>query len=285
MGSTLSLRRLVGPPAPKQVWMVDTPAQLTAGTAQDSQVTSAANLASMGKFSLNEFGRSKLPSRAIFCAGVYLPGRKDVVRRSFQSWERIRGTWIRYSFARHAGKEYVVLFGVYGAAMALEALQLLRDGEVRSAFFVGSMYAKKLPVGAIFIPTEIEDRAGIVPIDDPRASYATPDKTILALTRAELKKRKVTYSEGRISSVPAVLHGIEHVHDSVRLDRSIMGQEMEGSTFLHFTKKHGIRSGALLYVSDNERHSIISGAKGVREARRRALKNIARVAVEVLQSL
>jgi len=237
----------------------------------------------MGSYSKVIFGRGRLPPRALLCAGVYLPERKDLVRRSFTSWERVRGTWIRYTYAKALGKEFLVLFGIYGAAMTLEAIQLLRDGGVRSLFFVGSMYAKRLPVGSIVIPVEVEDKAGVMTLDDPTAVHATPDEKVLRSTRSQLKRRDIEFSEGRISSVPAVLHGIEHIMDSVRQDERVIGQEMEVSTFLHFTRKHAIRAGALLYVSDNERHSIISTAKEATAARRKALRTVSSVAVAVLQ--
>ncbi len=237
----------------------------------------------MGRFSQTVFGQTRLPSRAVICAGVYLPSRKDAFRRTFDHWERTRGSWIRYSFGRLGEKEYAVLFGIYGAAMMLETVQLVREGGVHSVFMVGSMYAKSLPVGEIVIPTTIEDRAGVVAVDDSSASLATPDNAMLAFTRDELETRKLLYTEGMVSSVPAVLHGIERIHRSIRDDHRIIGHEMEGSTFLHFTRKHGVRAGALFYVSDNERHSIISGAKGTRVARRKALRTAATVAVAVLQ--
>ena len=237
----------------------------------------------MGKFSEFEFGRSRLPGRAIICASVYSTGRKEAFRRVFDSWSTIRGRWIRYSFARLDSKEYVVLFGIYGAAMMLETVQLLREGGVESMFMTGSMYAKKLPVGAIVIPTEIEDRAGIVGIDNPSAVHATPDEKMLVAMREELANRKISYTEGRVSSVPAVLHGIQHVDEHIKHSTEIIGQEMEGSTFLHFTRKHGLKAAALFYVSDNDRHSIISGMKGVVEARRAALKATADVAAAVLR--
>jgi len=167
--------------------------------------------------------------------------------------------------------------------MMLETVQLLRDGGVQSMFMVGSMYTKKLPIGAIVIPTEIEDQAGIVGIDNPSAIPAMPDRKMLDATRDELTTRRIAYSEGKVLSVPAVLHGIQCVISHLKQQTEIVGQEMEGSTFLHFTKKHGIEAGALFYVSDNNEHSIISARKGVVEARRIALRAVADVAVAILQ--
>lgn len=236
----------------------------------------------VGQFSSFEFGRDRLPRRAIIGAGVYSPGRMAAFRRQFDRWERIRGQWVRYSFARCGKKEYAVLFGVYGAAMMLETVQLLRDGGVRSVYMVGSMGARSLPIGTVVVPTSIEDRAGVVVVDNPHAKSSTPNQRMLDLTRNELEARDIPFSEGKVVSVPAVLHGIDHLEKHVR-GRDLVGHEMEGSTFLHFTRKHGVAAGALFYVSDNEKHSIIAGAVDVRKARRRALLSAASVAVAVLQ--
>lgn len=229
------------------------------------------------------FGRSRLPRRAIICAGVYTVTRKEAFRRNFDNWTRVKGSWLRYSFARWKDKEFVVVFGTYGAAMMLETVQCLRDGGVRSCYMVGSMGARNLPVGTIVLPTSIEDKAGVVSIDDHSAGASSPDEAMLRLTIDKLKSMRLAYAEGRTVSVPAVLHGIKHVNDYVRKENRLIGHEMEGSTFLHFARKHGVKAGALFWVSDNEKHSIIAGARGVREARRKATLSIAKVAVEVMR--
>jgi purine-nucleoside phosphorylase len=150
-------------------------------------------------------------------------------------------------------------------------------------FLVGSMYAKRLPVGAIVLPTQVDDMAGVVKIDDPDAGPATPDEQILEQVRSELRGRGVEFTEGRTFSTPAVLHGIEHVSEAVRRDHEVIGVEMETSTFLHFARKHGVKAGALLYVSDNDRHSIISKGKNLRAARLDGLRIASSVAVSVLR--
>jgi nucleoside phosphorylase len=70
---------------------------------------------------------------------------------------------------------------------------------------------------------------------------------------------------------------------SLSEDEKVIGHEMEVSTFLHFTRKHAMKSGVLLYVSDNERHSIINTAKEATAANRIALRTVSSVAVTVLQ--
>ena len=236
----------------------------------------------MGGYSETVFARSRLPRRAIVCAGVCTVTRKEAFRRNFDGWTKVKGSWLRYSFARWKGKEFVVVFGIYGAAMMLETIQCLRDGGVRSCYMVGSMGARNLPVGTIVLPTSIEDQAGVVCIDDHSAA-STPDDAMLRLTVDRLKSMHLAYAAGRTVSVPAVLHGIQQVNDYIRRDTRLIGHEMEGSTFLHFARKHGIRAGALFWVSDNDRHSIIAGARGLQEARREATLSIAKVAVDVMR--
>src|SRR5207237_7108396 len=100
----------------------------------------------MGSYSEVIFGRKRLPARALLCAGVYTPQRKNLVRKSFRGWDRVKGNWIKYAFGNVLGKDFLVIFGIYGAAMTLETVQLLRVGVVRSLFFVGCMYVKNLNV-------------------------------------------------------------------------------------------------------------------------------------------
>ena len=74
-----------------------------------------------------------------------------------------------------------MLFNVYGgAAMTLEALHLLRDGGVRRVFFVGSMYAKHIPICTLVIPRRVFDRAGIVSLETT-GSMSLPTQSINAL--------------------------------------------------------------------------------------------------------
>ncbi len=86
----------------------------------------------------------------------------------------------------------------------------------------------------------------------------------------------------KVVSVPAVLHGIDRVSSYVRESKDTEGHEMELSAFYHFARKSGFRAYACVYVSDNPRHSIISGKRSVRLARRHALMRITKVALNVL---
>jgi purine-nucleoside phosphorylase len=83
--------------------------------------------------------------------------------------------------------------------------------------------------------------------------------------------------------VPAVMHGIETVKRTIKNEKGILGVELEVSTFYHFTQKSNMRSYALLYVSDNEKHGILSGTKNSRQASHRALRKITKIAFEVLK--
>jgi len=91
------------------------------------------------------------------------------------------------------------------------------------------------------------------------------------------------YIEGAIVSVPCVLHNIGHIKKFVEENAGIVGVELEASTFFHYSQKEGLESYAMLYISDNKRHDIISGAKSVQEARRKSLKIITEVATKILE--
>jgi len=236
----------------------------------------------LGRFSQFVFGRSKLPERCLIYAGAYVPLRKDWVRRSFDMWSRIRGNWVKYSFATKKSRDYVLAFNVYGGSATLELLRLLRDGCVRRIFFVGSLGAKDLPIGTIVMPSKVIDKAGPVLVDTHPNEIVRPDKGSLARLRRALQSLGISHLEGTIASVPCVLHNILKVKKFVERDSTILGVELETSTFCHYSKKDRFENYALLYVSDNEQHGIISRAKNVREARRNALRTITNVALEVL---
>lgn len=238
----------------------------------------------MGRLSKAVFARASLPSRCIVYGGVYVAGRKDVVRRNFHEWRRVKGSWIRYAYAKSHGIEYLVVFNVYGGALALEVLHLLNDGGVRSVFFIGSMYAKHLPIGALLIPTVAVDRAGLVLVDNPDKAVTRLGHSRIGAIELALKADNLSYEKVKIVSVPCVLHDIRHVKRFVAKSEDIAGVEMEVSTLHHFSKKIGLEAYVLLYVSDNQKHGIISAAKDVWKARREALQATTRVALTVLGS-
>ncbi len=236
----------------------------------------------MGKFSEVIFDRSKLPERCIIYAGAYFPRRYAVTGKFFDHRSRIKGHWVKYSFAKKGQNELVLLFNVYGAALTLEVLGLLRDGGVKSVFFIGSIGAKHLKVGSLVVPSGVVDLAGIVLIDTKGEETVVPPRPESDELESALEERGYDYTKAKIASVPAVLHGIRHVNRYLRESKEIEGHEMELSTFYHFAKKGGFRTYACVYVSDNPRHSIISREKDVRLARRNALSRITRVAMDVL---
>jgi len=237
----------------------------------------------MGRLSSHVFGREKLPERCILYGGAYVPRRKKVVRRLFDKWTRIRGNWVKYTYVKIDEVEYLLVFNVYGGAIVLEVLHLLKDGGVRQVFFVGSMYAKRLPIGAIVIPSKIVDKAGPALVDNPQVSIVEPDPTSLRSLKATLKAEGIPHVHANTVSVPCALHEIEHVKQLIEKDENIAGVEMEVSTFYYFSRRLGLKSYALLYVSDNQKYGLISKAKSVWEARREAIGKTTRIALAVLR--
>lgn len=236
----------------------------------------------MGVFSKAIFGRERLPSSCLIYAGAYLPLRKEWVRNKFDEWERVRGSWIRFTFSRKGDKEFLVVFNVYGSQLLLEVLHLLKDGESKKVFFAGSVGAKYLPVGALILPIEAIDKTGMVSVDDPERKIVCAEQMSLTRIRSILRTLQVDWTEGNTASVPCVLHDIKRVKDFVERENSIVGIDMELSNFIHFSQKLGLESGALVYVSDNKKHDVISSSRTVHEARRKSLRIITQVAIEFL---
>jgi len=236
----------------------------------------------MGRFSEAVFGRERLPERCLIYAGAYVPERREWVKNFFDKWSRIRGNWVKYSFATKKGREYILVFNVYGGAMTLELLLLLKDGGVKKLFFAGSMGGKDLPIGTLVVPTKVIDKSGLVLIDDPTKQIVEPDQNSLKRLREVLNRLGEKYVEGETASVPCVLHNISHIKTFIEQRTSTLGVDLETSTFYYYSQKEGFQNHALLYISDNKDHDIISQAKTVQEARKKALKTITLVAIETL---
>ena len=167
--------------------------------------------------------------------------------------------------------------------MVLEIVQLLKEGNAKKVFFSGSMGGKELPVGTLVLPTRILDKTGFVAIDDPHRQVVQPDETCLQKLRHALESSRTGYVEGEIVSVPCVLHNIESVKTFVEQEKGILGVECETSTYFHYAQKEKLESYALLYVSDNKKHDIISGGKDLWAARRKSLRKITSIAFKALE--
>jgi purine-nucleoside phosphorylase len=170
---------------------------------------------------------------------------------------------------------------VYGASVLLEALQILRDGGTKEVFFIGSLYARDLPIGTLVTPSKAIDQAGIVLLDDPRAVEIRAGASEVRRLRSALNEANLRYREMEVVSVPAVLHDIAHIREFLS-ERTEAGVEMEVSTFYHFARKLELQAYALLYVSDNENYDVISEAEVVQRAKRRGMRQATRVAVKLL---
>ena len=167
--------------------------------------------------------------------------------------------------------------------MVLEVVQLLKEGNAKKVFFLGSLGGKELPVGTLVLPTRIVDKVGIVAIDNPSKQIVQPDEYRLEEVRRALDSSGEVYVEGEIVSVPCVLHKIEHVSGFVERDDNILGMECETSTYFHYTQKETLESYGLLYVSDNRKHDVITGGKDLRNARRKSLRKITEIATKVME--
>jgi purine-nucleoside phosphorylase len=235
----------------------------------------------MGRLSEAVFGRKDLPSRCLVFPGAYSSMRKEWIRSLFDKWERLQGGLVKYAFAYKGANEYLLVFNIYGASMMLEVIELLKEGETNSVFFIGSVGSRDLPVGTIVLPTKIFDQTGFVTLDVPAKQILKPNVLMIEKLRAILYRQKVGFVEGKIVSVPCVFHGIDQVSDFIEKTPRILGVECEASTFFHYSNKASLESYALLYVSDNRKNDIISDDEALRSKRKSALTIITRIATEV----
>jgi purine-nucleoside phosphorylase len=179
--------------------------------------------------------------------------------------------------------EYLVVFNVYGASLVLEIVQLLKEGNAKKVFFIGSLGGKELPVGTLVLPTRIVDKTGLVAVDNPDEHVVQPKEYRLKRLRHALDDSGEVYVEGEIVSVPCVLHNIKHIRSFVEKEEGVIGVECETSTYFHYTQKEKLESYGLLYISDNKKNDIIAGGKNLRNARRKSLRKITRIATKVME--
>jgi purine-nucleoside phosphorylase len=236
----------------------------------------------MGRISKVVFGRTKLPEKCLVYAGVYPSRTVDSAKGNFDSSSRTKEDFVKYAFARKKGKEFLLCFGLLGAASTLELLQCLKDGGTKDVVFIGSMGAKSLPIGTIVLPIAMIDKAGIVSLDEPAKSTINANSRSLAVLRRLLRANRVEYVEATIVSVPSVFHGVKSITTFVRERREVDGVEMELSTLFHFASKLGIKAYAIVYVYDNTEHDIMHRSKSVDQARRQAYETTQRIGLEVL---
>jgi purine-nucleoside phosphorylase len=236
----------------------------------------------MGRFAKVVFGREKLPKNCIVYAGVALPARISFVTRHFDIAERVRGKWVQYTYARKGGKEYFLCFNIYGAAVMLEVLYLLKDGGADKIFFVGSFGGKHLSIGTLVVPEIIIDKAGIVLVDDPKSHQVKVKQKSREKVKSALEETGREYVTGEIASVPSVLYGIENSQKLSGPGESTLGVELELSTFHYFSGKLGLEAFSLVYVNDNAQHDIISGERSLQIARQKALETATDIALKVL---
>jgi purine-nucleoside phosphorylase len=228
------------------------------------------------------FGQSPLPPRCMISAGAYIPSRAKIIRAEFDSSDRPRGSWIKFTNATKNGNPYLVCFNVYGSAVTLELLHILKDGNASAVFFIGSMWARNLDVGTLVLPDAVIDRAGIVLLDQPGLEPIQMDPSSVSKVESVLKAKNIQFVKGQVVSVPSVLHDVKQVKQFVDSQSDTLGVEMELSTFNYFGRKLGLTTYALLYVQDNPKHGIISGPRTAWEARRKALRVATNVALNVL---
>ena len=195
---------------------------------------------------------------------------------------RVKGRRAIYAFAKKGRVRYLVIFNIYGSSAVLQALRVIAEGGVRRVFFLGSMGAKNLDIGKVVLPTAVIDKTGLVHIDTPGKSIVVPSASTINKERGSLKRLCINYAEGKIISVPAPLHNMDHIHSLKLSDPEIQGEEMELSTFYHFSQKDRLSHFALLYVSDNKKVHLTSDKKSVMKSRREGLRNATRVALDIL---
>ena len=235
---------------------------------------------SEGTYSESIFDRKKLPERVILLSGTYIPRRIKTLKTCFDEFKFYRKNWVSYGYGKINGEEFLVVTNIYGGAMMLETLQILRDGRARKVFFIGSAGGKEQEIGTIIIPERVLDYAGIVQLIKNKREISQEKKRVKEIER-ELRRINHPYEKGVVISVPAVLHDEKELIKKFESDSSIRAVELELSTFIYFSKKW-FKSYAAIYISDNQEKHLLEEERAITRKRLKAIRILGRIATRLL---
>ena len=233
----------------------------------------------MGNWAKTLFGKEKFDEVGIVVAGTISPEFEKNILGFFDKVISSKDAVYHAHLASKKGKEYPIVFNVYGAPAMVDLLTQMHDGGCKTVLFVGSAYGgfKNLDVGSIVLPIKSYHFDGLYHPIEPDRKLDYSDKDLTVKLEKLLKKQKINYSIGTNISVPAVTFQLPHANEEYRkINPSTV--EMELAACYSRAKDLGMRSTGLLIISDNRKSSIGDHTK--RELRHAAKTLVLKTLIE-----
>jgi len=228
----------------------------------------------MGQWAKSLFGKESFESTGLVIAGTNPQEFEKRVLSLFDKVISSKDSVYHGHLVEKNGKQYPIVFNVYGAPAMLDVLTEMYDGGCRNVLFIGYAYGgykQNLGVGSVVIPNRAYHFDGIYSTLDPQRVLATPDKKLTALVKGFFNKKGIEYHVGPNISVPAVTFQLPHANKRYRRIKPLT-VEMELASCLSRSRDIGIRATGILIVSDNRSSSI--GDETKRELRHNAKTKI-----------
>ncbi len=240
----------------------------------------------MGRWAKKLFGKEKFERVGLVLAGTNKPDFEKEVLAYFGKVIHSRDAVYHAHLVKRANKFYPILTNIYGAPAMLDALTEIHDGGCRNLIFIGYAYGglfrKNLDIGTLVLPKASYHFDGIYGVFDDSRTKSTPNRELRLKLKKILDKNDVPYMEGHNISVPSVTFQLPHEKYRSLKPRPIT-LEMELASFFSRARELGIRTAAVLVISDNRTSSIFDSIKS--KIRKKAKLSIIRHIIDNLNKL
>ena len=229
----------------------------------------------MGSWAKVLFGKENFSSVGIVIAGT---NSEDFEKRILNYFDEVissKDSVYHAHLVKKGDKEYPIMFNVYGAPAMVDVLSEMHDGGCRNVIFVGYAYGgfKNYEVGTLVLPTKSYHYDGIYHAMKLDQEASLPDNELREVVKGLLGE----FVEGVNISVPAVTFQLPHTEYK---EINPITVEMETAACFSRSKQIGIRSAAVLIISDNKSESI--GSNDKRKERRVAKEKVIKLIIDNL---
>lgn len=207
----------------------------------------------MGDWAKSDFSVSKLPETVILVAGTNpLPIQKKILSL-FDEVLVHRDIVCQAYIVRKGNKKYVLIFHVYGSALAVDELHVLKDGNCKELFFIGYAWCRKenAKVGDYILPSKTYVMDGFTNILFKKAKFAYQNVKLKKQLKQALLQIKKPIHVGTTISIPSVFRRPAE-YKSIRKKINAIAHEQELASVLYFSKLLGIKAAGALIVSDTK---------------------------------
>ena len=222
----------------------------------------------MGQWAKSLFGQESFGRVGIVLAGTIRPEFEKIALGLFDRTLHSHDSVYHGHLVEKEGIAYPLVTNVYGAPAMVDVLAEMHDGGCRNVLFIGYAYAgfANLPVASLVVPNASYHFDGLYHVIHPDRKASHPDAGLNDKLQQILKQTGISYTDGTNISVPAVTFQLPHANSRYQEIKPTT-VEMELASCYARTKDIGMRSAAVLVISDNRSHGIHdAGAKERRQA-------------------